>query len=150
MLIREALAEDFAGLYALDQACFVPGISWSKAELAYFLKYPGNFALVAESGARQIAGFTIAGTLRREGALLGRLITLDVQPEMRRRRVGGILLEAVEERLRVAGAEVLVLEVAVDNEAAQGFYERHGFRRTGRIRGYYLGRIDALTMEKDL
>ena len=48
MQIRAAEAEDFAELYALDQACFAPGISWSKAELGYFLKYPRNFALVAE------------------------------------------------------------------------------------------------------
>ena len=39
---------------------------------------------------------------------------------------------------------------AVDNTAAQEFYVRHGFARTGRIPGYYLGRIDALAMEKQL
>lgn len=150
MDIREARAEDFAELYALDQACFAPGISWSKAELGYFLKYPKNFALVAEAEPGQIAGFAIAGTLRRQGALLGRLITLDVRPEMRRRRVGGALLRAAEERLRAHGATALVLEVAVDNASAQAFYQRHGFAETGRIRGYYLGRIDALTMEKEL
>ena len=150
MLIREARGEDFAELYALDQACFAPGISWSKAELGYFLKYPRNFALVAEAEPGQIAGFAIAGTQRRRGALLGRLITLDVRPEMRRRRVGGALLRAAEERLRAAGATALLLEVAVDNGSAQSFYERHGFTRTGRIRGYYRGRIDALTMEKSL
>jgi [ribosomal protein S18]-alanine N-acetyltransferase len=148
--IREARAEDFAELYALDQACFAPGISWSKAELGYFLRYPRNFALVAEAAPGQIAGFTIAGTVRRQGAVVGRLITLDVRLKMRRQRVGGTLLEAVEERLRAAGATALLLEVAVDNESAQAFYERHGFARTGRIRGYYLGRIDALTMERAL
>lgn len=150
MEIREARAEDFAELYAVDQACFAPGISWSKAELGYFLKYPRNFALVAEGEPGEIAGFAIAGTLRRKGALLGRLITIDVRAEMRRRRVGETLLRAAEERLRAAGATGLVLEVAVDNASAQAFYERHDFKRTGRIRGYYLGRIDALTMEKGL
>jgi ribosomal-protein-alanine N-acetyltransferase len=150
MLIREARGEDFAELYALDQSCFLPGISWSKAELGYFLRYPRNFALVAEDDEGQIGGFTIAGTLRRQGALAGRLITLDVRPEMRRRRVGGALLHEAEERLRAAGATALLLEVAVDNETAQAFYRRHGFTVTGRIRGYYLGRIDALTMEKAL
>ncbi|HTV82500.1 MAG TPA: GNAT family N-acetyltransferase [Acidobacteriaceae bacterium] len=150
MQIREARAEDFAELYALDQACFAPGISWSKAELGYFLKYPRNFALVAEAAPGQIAGFTIAGTVRRQGTVVGRLITLDVRLKMRRQRVGGALLEAVERRLRAAGATALLLEVAVDNASAQAFYGRHGFARTGRIRGYYLGRIDALTMERAL
>jgi ribosomal-protein-alanine N-acetyltransferase len=150
MEIREARGEDFAELYALDQACFAPGISWSRAELGYFLKYPRNFALVAEAEPGQIAGFTIAGTQRRQGAPVGRLITLDVRKEMRRRRVGGALLRAAEDRLRAAGATALLLEVAVDNAIAQAFYQRHGFRETGRIRGYYLGRIDALVMEKSL
>jgi [ribosomal protein S18]-alanine N-acetyltransferase len=44
----------------------------------------------------------------------------------------------------------VLLEVAVDNATAQSFYERHGFVRTGRIPGYYMGRIDALVMEKQL
>jgi ribosomal protein S18 acetylase RimI-like enzyme len=44
----------------------------------------------------------------------------------------------------------MLLEVAVDNSIAQEFYGRHGFVKTGRIPGYYLGRIDALVMEKTL
>ena len=48
------------------------------------------------------------------------------------------------------GVVAVLLEVAVDNTAAQEFYVRHGFARTGRIPGYYLGRIDALAMEKQL
>lgn len=150
MKIRAAEAEDFAELLALDQACFPPGISWTRAELGYFLKYPGDFGLVAEDEAGGIAGFAIAGTFRRSGKLLGRLITIDVRGPMRRRGVGHALLAAAEERLRGAGAEALVLEVAVDNEGAQAFYAQHGFEGKGRIRGYYLGRIDAISMEKAL
>jgi ribosomal protein S18 acetylase RimI-like enzyme len=61
-----------------------------------------------------------------------------------------MLLEETERQLRAAGANAVALEVAVDNATAQSFYERHGFVRTGRIPGYYLGRIDALVMEKPL
>src|SRR6202167_6415911 len=85
--IRPVHADDFAALYALDQACFAPGIAWSKAELAYFLKYPGNIALLAEDEAGRIAGFAIAGRQLRKGAVLGRLITIDVEPVQRRRGV---------------------------------------------------------------
>lgn len=149
MTIREAGPEDFRELYALDQACFAPGIAWSKAELGYFLRYPGNIGLVAEE-AGGIAGFAIAGVQRRPGQPLGRLITIDVRDTARRRGVGEKLLAAVEARLRAAGATALMLEVAEDNEAAQAFYVRHGFVQTGRIPGYYLDRIDAFTMEKPL
>jgi [ribosomal protein S18]-alanine N-acetyltransferase len=148
--IRSVQANDFAALYALDQACFAPGIAWSKAELTYFLKYPGNIGLLAEDEAANLAGFAIAGPQRRRGVLMARLITIDVRHDLRRQGVGHTLLAAIEERLRDAGVQSLLLEVAVDNDAAQAFYERHGFARTGRIPGYYLGRIDALVMEKSL
>lgn len=149
MTIRPAVAQDFPALYALDQACFAPGISWSQAELQYFLRYPGNLAVVAEEDGR-IAGFAIAGTQRRRGTLVGRLITIDVDNSMRRRGVGHWLMQTLEEQLRARGAGAILLEVATDNLGAQEFYAQHGFARTGRIPGYYLGRIDALVMEKPL
>lgn len=149
IVVRAVRDEEFRELYALDQACFAPGISWSKAELRYFLKYPGNAAFAADDSGR-LAGFAIAGKHLRKGKMLGRLITIDVDSGLRRRGLGQALLTAAVDWLRREGATAVVLEVAVDNLAAQAFYERHGFVRTGRIPGYYLGRIDALVMEKEL
>lgn len=148
--LRAVSPDDFPSLYALDQACFDPGIAWSKAELLYFLRYPGNIGVLAEDESGRLAGFAIAGKQRRQGAVFGRLITIDVDSPVRRRGVGHVLLEEIERQLRAAGATAVLLEVAVDNATAQRFYERHGFIRTGRIPGYYLGRIDALVMEKQL
>jgi ribosomal protein S18 acetylase RimI-like enzyme len=148
--LRAVSPDDFPSLYALDQACFDPGIAWSKAELLYFLRYPGNIGILAEDESGRLAGFAIAGKQRRQGAIFGRLITIDVDSPVRRRGVGHVLLEEIERQLRAAGATAVLLEVAVDNATAQRFYERHGFMRTGRIPGYYLGRIDALVMEKQL
>lgn len=148
--IRPVRNDDFSALYALDQACFPPGIAWSKAELGYFLKYPGNIGLIAEDESSSLAGFAIAGPHRRRGILIGRLITIDVREDSRRKGVGHTLLLAIEERLSAAGVQALMLEVAADNAAAQAFYTRHGFTPTGRIPGYYNGRLDALVMEKPL
>ena len=148
--LRPVEQVDFPALYALDQACFAPGIAWSKAELQYFLKYPGNIGVVAEDATRRIAGFAIAGKQLRKGAVLGRLITIDVDATQRRRGVGHMLLEDIERQLRAAGATAVLLEVAVDNLTAQSFYTHHGFVSIGRIPGYYLGRIDALAREKPL
>lgn len=149
LTLRPAVSEDFSALFALDQACFAPGISWSRSELQYFLRYPGNIAVVAEQDGR-IAGFAIAGSQLRSGVPVGRLITIDVDGSMRRRGIGHQLLQALEERLRARKTVALLLEVAIDNLAAQEFYIRHGFVKTGRIPGYYLDRIDALVMEKPL
>jgi ribosomal protein S18 acetylase RimI-like enzyme len=148
--LRLIAPSDFPKLYALDQDCFAPGIAWSKAELQYFLKYPGNIGVLVEDETGRLAGFAIAGKQRRQGAVFGRLITIDVDAALRRRGIGHRLLEETETQLRAQGATAVLLEVAVDNTTAQSFYERHGFIRTGRIPGYYLGRIDALVMEKPL
>lgn len=149
--IRPAEPDDFSEMYAVDQSCFSRGIAWSKAELAYFLRYPGNFSLVVEEeGVPGIAGFAIAGLQRRRGLMLGRLITIDVRAHTRQRGVGQMLMRAIEERLREADAESIQLEVAVNNGVAQEFYGHRGFVRTGRLPGYYQGRLDAYVMEKRL
>ncbi len=149
--LRPAKPDDFSELYAVDQSCFSQGIAWSKAELAYFLRYPGNFSLIVEEdGVPGIAGFAIAGLQRKRGLMFGRLITIDVRTHCRRRGVGQLLMNAIEERLREAGAESIQLEVAINNGVAQEFYGRRGFVRTGRIPGYYKGRLDAYVMEKRL
>ena len=43
-----------------------------------------------------------------------------------------------------------MLEVAVDNLAAQLFYQHHGFTVTGTIPGYYNGALDAFQMERPI
>jgi len=42
------------------------------------------------------------------------------------------------------------LEVRANNDGAQAFYEKLGFRETGRKAAYYDGREDAVRMTHDL
>jgi ribosomal-protein-alanine N-acetyltransferase len=148
-------------LYKIDQVCFAPGIAYSKAELRYYLQHSKSFTVVAEdtvvaeSSDRNIAGPSIAGFCTgqlylHEGVRLGHIITIDVLPESRRQRVGRLLLTAVEEHFRANDVKSIRLEVAVDNPQAQNFYHAMGYETIGRIPGYYLGRLDALMMEKHL
>ncbi len=48
------------------------------------------------------------------------------------------------------GCFAIALEVAVNNDDAQAFYERLGYRETGRIPGYYADGTDALVLRKPL
>ncbi len=49
------------------------------------------------------------------------------------------------------GAHEVLLEVRVDNDAARTLYRSEGFAELGVRRGYYeLGRVDAITMRRDL
>ena len=137
-------------MYALDQACFRPGIAYSFEAMHYFVHHPSNFSIIAESEIEQCAGFCIVELVRRRGLVYGRIITIDVQPALRRQGVGVILMQALEARLAELKATRCTLEVAVDDAGAQEFYATRGYRVTARLSNYYMGSLDALLMEKEL
>jgi ribosomal protein S18 acetylase RimI-like enzyme len=154
--LRPFRRADLETLYKIDQVCFAPGIAYSKAELRYYLQHPKSFTVVAEATAvaestdPSIAGFCTGQLYLHEGVRLGHIITIDVLPEARRQSAGRLLLTAVEEHFRANDVMSIRLEVAVDNPQAQNFYHAMGYETIGRIPGYYLGRLDALMMQKQL
>lgn len=135
-------------LFALDQACFRPGIAYSRAELRYFLFHPRSISLVAEEES-DLAGFAIAEMSSVSGKRFGHIVTIDVVPARRKQGVGRKLMNALIDACRAEGALSMRLEVAVDNDGALEFYRLLGFTERGRIRGFYMGKLDALRMEKD-
>lgn len=145
-MVRAYEPQDFEHIYRLDQACYPPGIAYSRYALREFLSLPGAHAWVAEED-EAVVGFILVRLL---GRARGHVITLDVREDRRRQRLGTTLLETAEEWLRGQGVERMRLETAVDNTAAIAFWEKAGYRTVGRLAGYYLGRVDALQMEKDL
>jgi len=65
------------------------------------------------------------------------IVSLGVLPNHRRRGIGSAILDAVCGAARLRGAERVVLEVALDNEAARALYAGRGFTVVGRRRNYY-------------
>jgi ribosomal-protein-alanine N-acetyltransferase len=142
-------ASDFESIYKIDQACYPRGIAYSRGTLTEFLTLPGAICLVARIGGRsdaEAAGFIIGESAGEDA----RIITIDVLEAHRRAGVGTGLLRAIEERLAARGARRIELETATSNAAGVAFWERHGYRKTGVLRGYYLGRLDAWKMRKTL
>lgn len=96
------------------------------------------------------------------GALLGwagvyvvsdsaEVLTVGVVPAARRRGIARLLLARLLDEAGRRGAREVFLEVRVDNAAALALYDREGFARVGRRRGYYdHGRVDAVVMHRDL
>lgn len=137
-------------------------MAYSRPELAFYMGRTGAFTLVAEDEAQHVAedkaedqrdskgravlGFIVAESRRRSG----HIITIDVVSEARRLGVGSALLAAAEDQLRAAGAEVVALETAVNNETAIRFYKEKGYFVEKTVRGYYSGQLDALEMVKEL
>lgn len=160
-LLRDSRLEDFGALWALDQECFPPAISYSRLELATFMSRRGTFTILAElkttedpaenggllSGGAQIAGFIIAEAGRRD---IGHIITIDVHSEIRRFGVGSKLLAAAEDRLFAAKCRLVRLETAVDNVAALMFYKRQKYEVIKTSPNYYSNGLDAFVLEKNL
>jgi len=143
--LRSYEPHDFAALYKLDQSCFLPGISYSKTTLRYFLTISSADCVVAVEE-NHIAGFILS----EENPPLAHIITLDVAEKGRRRGVGTALLQKLESNLAARGVRSILLETATDNEAAVAFWQRHGYRSEAVLKRYYLGRIDAYEMRKIL
>jgi [ribosomal protein S18]-alanine N-acetyltransferase len=146
--LRSFQMQDLAALHRLDQVCFSHGIAYSRAELQYFLTNPKCSCWIAEQAEDRLAGFVIVERTSRYGRLAGHIVTLDIDPIERRRGLGTLLMRTAEKQLKQEGANVLSLEVAENNSAAQQFYRSLGFEVRGRIAKYYGGRVDAEVMEK--
>jgi ribosomal protein S18 acetylase RimI-like enzyme len=153
--IRVYQKADFDTLWRIDQACFEPELAYSRFELAVYMRRPGSFTLVADSGPAkqgngakpaQVLGFIVAEYRRKTG----HIITIDIVEEARRTGIGSALLRAAEEHLRQTGAQAVELETPVNNETAIHFYKRAGYFVEKTVSGYYSGQLDALVMRKEL
>jgi ribosomal-protein-alanine N-acetyltransferase len=162
-VIRDFEPADFDKLWRIDQDCFPPGISYSRAELKFYMRRPGSFTLLAIEAAQPatdsvdkkkssppvanaVAGFIVAEADRRNG----HIVTIDVIASVRRSGVGSLLLRAAEDRLRAAQCRSVALETAVDNLSALQFYKRHAYSVIKTHPRYYSNGVDALVLEKAL
>jgi ribosomal protein S18 acetylase RimI-like enzyme len=143
--LRAFAATDFDALYALDRECYPRGIAYSKRELRWYLSQPGAICFVAQSEGR-VSGFILADA----DPPRGHIITIDVAEADRRRGLGTQLLNATERVLADCGVQTVEIETAADNQAGLQFWYVHKYQPVGRLPGYYLGRIDAIRMEKAL
>ncbi len=162
--IRKFEKSDFETLWRIDQACFDPQLAYSQREMAFYMRRPGAFTLVAEDESAlqnkvrgngvataaipspPVVGFVVAES----GRSGGHIITIDVIAAARRAGVGSALLRAAEEQLLRAGASAVALETPVNNASAIRFYKRHGYYVEKTVTGYYSNQIDALVMTKEL
>ena len=117
-----------------------------------YIKRLQSFTLVGErrgehDQAAAIGGFIVAEVGRNK---IGHIITIDVIETARATGLGSRLLAAAEERLRERACRMVYLEVAVDNQAALGFYKKHKYFVLKTIPRYYCNGVDAFVLKKDL
>lgn len=137
--VRPARTVDLPALQRLERDGFDD--PWSENSLRDELAHPESVVLVAEGGED---GEPLAYAGWRTAAGEAELLRLAVAPRWRRRGVAAVLLTAGDRALHAAGCDRCYLEVRDDNDAAIALYERLGFHRIGRRRGYYGASRDAL------
>jgi [ribosomal protein S18]-alanine N-acetyltransferase len=134
-------------LSLMHRICF-PGDPWNSEAMAEIMSITGFFGRIAWVD-EMPAGFALALDLRKECEIL----SLGVVPGWRRKGIGSTLLDAICSEGLVRGAKYIVLEVAIDNNAALALYTDRGFMPVGRRQNYYRQagrRIDALVLRRAL
>lgn len=151
LAVRWAERRDLPAVVAIERASFSD--PWTADSFAQALVADRMRMLVAEddagsgSGGVALVGYVLALHLGVEGEVAD----LAVAPGVRRRGVGGLLLDRISRELAREGVRELFLEVRELNVAARGLYESRGFGVVGRRRGYYRHPPeDALVLRRDL
>jgi ribosomal-protein-alanine N-acetyltransferase len=147
--VRLGLAhvDDASAIAAMSRQLIEHGLAWSWNEdrVERCLRNRDCVVLVARDR-RRVIGFAIMEFY----AIHAHLNLLAVQPGHQRQGVGRQLLEWLEASARTAGIFKVHLELRANNDGARAFYEKLGYRSSGRKAAYYDGREDALRMTRDL
>jgi ribosomal-protein-alanine N-acetyltransferase len=134
-------------LLEIEQTCFKEE-AFTRRQIASLLTDYNSLCLVAEED-DQIIGFIIGTPYFERDSLTGHILTIDVEPQNRRKGVGARLLQEMERIFKEKGVKACRLEVREDNTAALGLYKKLGYIGIARLKGYY-GRTDGIYLRKAL
>ena len=148
MTFRGYEEADFEAMFRLDEACFEGAFRFSRAMMRRFAEAKKARVVIAEE--EGLAGFCIVHVERVEGGRVGYVVTLDVAAAWRRKGLAAELMRRVETEAHEAGCGAMVLHVFVENDGAIRFYERCGYERWTRARGFYGEGGDAWVYRKVL
>ena len=126
MEIRNMLAADYPGVYALWLSCAGMGLNSlddTPEGIARFLSRNPDTCFVASAGGRDIAGAILAGNDGRRGYIYH----LAVHPACRRQGVARSLVQRAMAALEDCGIHKAALVVFSRNEPGNLFWEKMGF-----------------------
>jgi ribosomal-protein-alanine N-acetyltransferase len=126
--IRRLTFADLPQVVAIERRAF--STPWSLAMFVLELSKPSGICLAAELEG-ELVGYLVCSRYD----TVWHLMNIAVEPERRRRGIGGALLNALLER--VGDDAQVTLEVRRSNQGAVALYERFGFRSAGVRRRYY-------------
>ena len=122
-------------LYKIEEKCFDQE-AFSKRQIAYLLTDYNTIALAAKTNS-EIAGFIIAQVEVEENTEFGHIITINVTPNFRHKKIATKMLHEIENLLKQKGISECRLEVREDNHAAIKLYQTLGYQIVGKLERYY-------------
>jgi ribosomal-protein-alanine N-acetyltransferase len=147
MTLEEVKEDDLDEIFAIETASSLT--PWSRKLFLEEMAHPYGhcFSMILHGDPKpRLIAYLCFRTLGDESELLN----LAVHPDYRRRGVARHLLVFYIDFCRREKVRKSFLEVATENEAALHLYRSFNYRPAGRRPGFYLGRFDALTMEKEI
>lgn len=143
-LLRRFARPDMAEVLRIERRCFPCDPYPERLFLLLQRRDPSLFLVAIEE--EGVVGYVIGATESGDG---GRIVSIAVDPECRRRGAGTALAREILRRLTVAGASRVELETRIDNEPAIRFWRHLGFRPEGVVEDYYSDGTDALLMARE-
>jgi ribosomal-protein-alanine acetyltransferase len=145
--IEDASIRQLDRLYEIETECFEKE-AFSKQQIAHLLTDYNSVSLAAKLDS-QIVGFITGAMHIERSALVGHILTIDVLPLHRRKGIAQKLLGEIERIFKEKGVKTCRLEVREDNVAALRLYQKLGYRKIAKLKGYY-GNAHGIYLRKDL
>ncbi|MFQ5909392.1 MAG: GNAT family N-acetyltransferase [Thermoplasmata archaeon] len=141
-MIRKATVSDLEQLCTLERLCFEKK-RFSDEHMRWLLENPdtASYVYCNEKG---VGASIILMKLGR----IGKVVSLGVSPEHRRRGVAKRLMALGEKAMRDRGAHSIHLEVGITNDVAIRLYKSLGYEIVRRVPEYYSWGEDAFAMAK--
>jgi len=147
--IALARSSDLEEIWHIERLTFPGPDQFSRRQLRSLLRSPNTSIFLCWID-KICAGYGIALLARlRNGKKKGRIYSIAVLCEQRRKGAGSALLTTMERHLKQVGAEYITLETRIGKKGAEGFFRKKGYTRTATLPEYYSSG-SAARMRKDL
>ena len=140
---------DLLAIEQLEKDCF-PTEAFNRRLIKNLLINTKSFIIKATTPPGKIMG-NIIGIIKKENSIsVGRIFSLCVLGEYRKKGIASQLVQLLEEEFSLRGIKKIRLEVSTHNNISRMFYEQQGYQVTTTIfRDYYHDGTDAMVMRKD-
>ena len=147
VIVQDASVKCLERLYEIEKECFVEE-AFTKKQIALLLTDYNSISLTAREDGK-IVGFIVGMVYPDRKVVNGHILTIDVSLSHRRRGIGQMLLQEMENIFVQKGVQASLLEVREGNVAAISLYHKLGYEEIGRLENYY-GNAHGIYLKKIL